>query len=171
MEAMRGDRPSITRLAAIGAVLLDAASKSGDETDHAFWLASILHDIAGGVSPNEAFGWDPKPGAETRHRETFEVLRKKALVAATIEKFALAVAGGSYSAAAMHAALLWGVAETSCRASMVSVAPSKGKLSHADGVALALDMVAGNGASGYRGVARDTAEGYYKELIASRVNT
>ena len=168
MEALGGDKESIAQLAKIGAVLMhDLSAMDDEETDHAFWLASILADIGNGKSPDEAFGW--KPAAHLRRREKFEDLRKALRIATTIEKFSLSVKGKSYAHAVTHASELWGIDEAKCRRVMTGVVAGPRNLSQAQGIELALDMVAHFGAYGYR-VGRDTAFGYYKDLIASRGN-
>lgn len=171
LEALGGDKEMIARLAQFGALLIVQDRQSSDGLDaFAPWLASILEEIGRGVSPNEAFGWEGNRDRWKLHGgETWARLEKAYQIGTLVEQFATDVAGKPYASAVSLAAGLWRAPADRCSKAMSSVASTKRKLSKTDAVELALDLVAEFGAGRHR-VSRDSALGYYKELVTSRSN-
>ncbi|MEN1925165.1 hypothetical protein [Luteimonas qiangzhengi] len=172
LEALDGDKQMIARLGLFGALIMRDASENGGNLErYAWWLAAILDDIAIGKSPNEAFGWEGRAGRYKLHNgEAWSTLKKAYEVASLVDRFTAGTTGKHFDEVIDHAAALWGVPPADCRSAVTSCAPSSSPLSKTKAEGIALDMVAAYGASGHQGIARDTADGYYRDLISSRGN-
>ena len=170
LEALGGDRGVIAMLADVGAGIMRGHWKSHDDNTaaYAWWLSSILSDIANGAEPNNAFGWTSEKGKWKLHNgETWDRVKKAYEVGRTVEAFATNITGKSHEDAVEHAAQVWRIQPDECRSAMTSECASQTNLVKTSAVELALDMVAAHGASGHR-IARETARDYYKELTSSR---
>lgn len=174
LEALGGNKEMIKKLADVGAwIMHDHGAQGRGNSGYAFWLAQILGDIARGVEPNEAFGWTNKGHRWRIHGgEELEDLKKRFEVGRTVELFILNVIGKSFEQAVWHAVEVWRIPESECRAAMnqTCMGLKKPKLGAGDAKALALDMVEAFGASGHRGISRDSADAYYRELVNTRGN-
>ena len=172
LEARGGDRELISRLAEYGSILMERAWKAGDSelSAYAWWLADILGEIGNGTSPNEAFGWS---GAKDRWKihngESWEHVSSAYHVGKTVETLITNLTGKSCQEAMSYLADIFHVNLDDCREQLTSIPAGKKKLTKGDAKELALDAVAAFGACG-RVVARDTAAGYYRELVETRGN-
>lgn len=177
LEALGGDRDLIAKLADVGACIMRDYWTQHDDghASYAWWLASILSEIASGEEPNKAFGWPQgkKKGQWKLHNgESWDYVRKAYEVGRAVEIFATAVTGMSYEDAIAHGAEAWRVDPEQCRTATAAtrMGLKKSTLVKAAAKDLALDMVAAFGASGHAPMPRETADGYHKELINTRGN-
>lgn len=175
LEALGGDRELIAKLADAGACIMRDYWTQRDDghAAYAYWLASILSEIASGEEPNKAFGWNTEKEQWKLHNgESWDRVRKAYEIGRTIETFAATVTGMSYADAIEHAADAWQVTSEQCRTA--TAATRMGLKKSVIGVVaakeIALDMVSAFGASGHAPMSRDTAAGYYKELVETRGN-
>lgn len=166
LEALSGDRTCVAHLAAYGQVLMEHSWKeNGALADAAWWLASIMGDIARGVSPNQAFGYEQGPGARDRWKpEEFEKLRKHWFLAKAVSNLAQRLTGMTYSDAVTEVETIWKVSATDATSAMGSLAPTKKKLSATAAKELALDVVEKLGAGTHR-ASRATISKAYSDLI------
>lgn len=164
LDALGGDREAITALAKYGQLLMhDVSNAGGNNADAAFWLASILGEIARGVEPDVAFGY--RQPRTARQLEDFGTLSKKWHLANAVERFAELLEGQLYDDAILVIQKFQHVSTIEAGNVIVSITRSTKALSANAAKQVALDIVSHFGVmSGSIRASRDTINAAHAEL-------
>ncbi len=164
LEALSGEKDCIRNLAAFGALVLeDAWKRGGNLADAAWWLSGILHTIASGKSPNEAFGYE-QPGKKDSNRwklEDFTKLERHWFLGSNVASLVNQITGKSYVDAVNIVSTTWRVSQTDAAAAMRSASPDVADISATLAKELALDVIETFGAGGARASRATISSAYF----------